>query len=169
MAGSTDLIDIMKYSTSAAQVGQGFADRAAAGANADLYRMQARQVLQGAAYDETAARREARQIVARQAAAAIAEGQGDSSAMDVVRQNEVNLIMDALAIRRRGEVAAAGYTSRAAASEYEGDQALYRGLSGAGASLLTTAAEKDALARRAAAARKPKARPAYGAKGLEID
>lgn len=169
MAGSSDLIEILKYSTSAAQVGQGFADRSAAGANADIFRTQAQQTLQAAAGDEAMARREGRQIIARQAAAAIAEGQGDSSAMDVVRQNEVNLIADALAIRRRGEVAAAGYASRAAASEYEGEQALYRGLSGAGASLLTTAAEKDALARRAAAARKPRTRPAYGAKGLEID
>jgi hypothetical protein len=169
MAGSTDLIEILKYSVSASQVGQGFADRSAAGANADIYRTQARQALDAAAYDEAAARREGRQVIARQAAAAIAEGQGDSSAIDVIRQNEVNLIADALAVRRRGQVAAAGFTSRANAAEYEGDQALYRGIAGAGASLMTTAAEKDALERRAGAARKPRTRSSYGAKGLEID
>lgn len=120
----------------AAPIGQGFAERTAGRYNADIYRTQARQALMSTAYDEARARREGRSIIASQAAKVIEGGGADSSAMDVVRQNEVNLIADALAIRARGANAAAGFESRARASEYEGDQALYGGLTSAGAQLL---------------------------------
>ncbi len=144
MAGTETLLDAFKGMTALAPAGQGFADRSAARANADIYRQQAREIAASTAQDETNARREGRAVIASQAARVIAEGGGDSSQMDVVRQNEVNLIADALAIRRRGQVAAAGFESRARASEYEGDQALYGGIASAGSGLLMTAAERRA-------------------------
>jgi len=148
MAGTETLLDLAKFAGVVAPVGQGLADRSAARYNADVYRTQARQTLEAAATDEALARREGRQVTAKQAASAYAEGQGDSSAMDVIRQNEVNLIADALAIRRRGQVQAEGFSSRAAMAEYEGDQALYAGLQGTGAELLTTVAERRARERQ---------------------
>lgn len=134
----------------AAPVGQGLANRDAARGAADTYRTQAGQATQSAAYDEARARREGREAVARQAASAIGEGQGDSSAMDVVRQNEVNMIADALAIRARGKMEAAGYESRAKASDYEGDQAFNAGLAGSGAELLRSPYERRQAALRVA-------------------
>lgn len=135
-----------------APVGQGFADRGAARYNAGAYREQARQTVEAAGADEASHRREARAAIARQVASVSAEGQGDSSAMEKVRENEVNLIRDALLIRGRGERQAAGLSSRAAMAEYEGEQALYSGIQGTGAQLLTTAAEKRARERGLAAA-----------------
>jgi hypothetical protein len=138
------LLQIAQATKAVAPIGQGFVDRGAARYNADVYRTQAQQTVQAAAEDETAARREGRAAIASQIAGASAEGQGDSSAADVIRQNEVNLIRDALMIRARGDRQASGLKSRAAMSEYEGDQALYEGIQGTGASLLTTAGERRA-------------------------
>jgi hypothetical protein len=89
-----------------------------------------------------------RSEIAQQVANASADGATDSSQMDVIRQNEVNLIADALAIRRRGQVEAAGYESRARVAKYEGDQSLYGGISGAGSKLLMTAADRAAEQKR---------------------
>lgn len=150
MAGTETLIDIMQAVQVAAPIGQGIVDSQTGQANADILRTQSRYALQAAADQETIARKEGRQVIAQQAANVLAEGGGDSSAMDVVRQNEVAMIANALAIRRRGQVEAAGYESRARLAEYEGDQSLYGGLTSAGAKLLTTAAERRALQRRAA-------------------
>ena len=142
MAGTETLLDAFKGAAALAPAGQGFADRSASYTNAGIYRQQGREAVASAAQDEAIARREGRAAIASQAARVIAEGGGDSSQMDVIRQNEVNMIADALAIRRRGQVAAAGFESRARASEYEGDQALYGGVASAGTNLLMTAAER---------------------------
>lgn len=149
MAGTETLLQIAQGVGVLAPIGRGFATRAAGEANADIYRGQGRAALDAAAADETRFRRSARSAIAQQTANVLAEGQGESSAMDVVRQNEVNLIADALAIRHRGQIEAAGYESRAQASEYEGEQALYGGLASAGSKLLMTATERRALERRA--------------------
>lgn len=149
MAGDGTLAQLMQLTGALAPVGQGFADRAAGEANAGIYRTQARQALDAAAYDEARARREGRSIIAQQAANVLAEGGGDGSQMDVIRQNEVNLIADALAIRRRGQVEAAGLKSRADMAEYEGEQALYGGIASAGSKLLMTGAERAQREREA--------------------
>ena len=139
-----NLLQIAQGFKVAAPIGQGFADRSAGRYNADAYRAEAQQTYQAAAADETAARREGRAAIARQVASASAEGQSDSSAADVIRQNEVNLIRDALMIRSRGARQGAGLMSRADMAQYEGDQALYAGIQGSGAQLLTTAGERRA-------------------------
>lgn len=150
MAGKETIELLAQAVGIAAPIGQGFADRAAGEANAKILRTQGRYVTQAAADEETRARRDARQVISQQAANVLAEGGGDSSAMDVVRQNEVNLIADALAIRRRGEVQAAGFKQRADMAEYEGGLALADGFGAAGAKLLMTAAERKARERRLA-------------------
>lgn len=147
-----NLLQIAQGLKAVAPVGQGFADRSALRYNAGAYREQARQTTEAAGADEAAYRRNARAEIAKQVASASAEGQSDSSAADVIRQNEVNLIRDALMIRSRGERQAAGLNSRAAMAEYEGEQALYSGIQGTGAQLLTTAAEKRARERSLSAA-----------------
>lgn len=149
MAGDGTLLNLVQMAANLAPAGQGFVDRAAGDANARTYRTQSRQVLDAAAYDEARARREGRSIIAQQTANVLAEGGGDGSQMDVIRQNEVNLIADALAIRRRGQVEAAGLKSRADMSEYEGEQALYGGIASAGAKLLMTGAERAQREREA--------------------
>lgn len=150
MAGTETLLQIMQAAQVAAPIGQGVVDYQTGQANADILRTQGRYAVQGAAEEETLARREGRQVIAQQAANVLAEGGGDSSQMDVVRQNEVAMIANALAIRRRGAVQAAGYESKARMSEYEGEQSFYSGVTASGSKLLTTAAERRALERRAA-------------------
>jgi hypothetical protein len=150
MSGSEALLQIAQAAGFVGQVGQGFADRATGQAQADIYRTQGRYAVQDAATEETLYRRSARSEIAQQTANVLAEGGGDGSQLDVVRQNEVNLIADALAIRRKGQIAATGYESRAKASEYEGDQALFGSVASAGSKFLMTTAERKALERRAA-------------------
>lgn len=150
MAGTETLIQIMQAAQGVATVGQGVVDYQAGQANAETLRTQGRYALQAAAEEETLARREGRQVIAQQAANVLAEGGGEGSQMDVVRQNEVATIANALAIRRRGQVQALGYESRARGAEYEGTQALFSGISAAGSKLLMTAAERRALELRAA-------------------
>lgn len=136
---STEVLQqIAQASGIAATAGQGFVDREAGQAQADIYRTQGRQAAASAGYDEARARREARQIIAQQVAQASADGSISGSSGDVIRQNEVNLIADALAIRQRGQVQATGFESRARAAEYEADLAPYGSIASAGARLLET-------------------------------
>lgn len=138
------LQQIAQVAQVAAPIGQGFSDRASGEYNAGIYRTQGRQALEASAYAEAASRRDGRSAIAQQAANAIADGGAGSSAFDVIRQNEVNLIANALAIRHRGQTEAAGFESRAAMAEYEGEQALYSGIQSAGSKLMQTAAQRRA-------------------------
>ena len=143
MADFDTLQMLMKGAQAVAPMGQGFVDRDAARYNADVLRTQRRAVLSSAAAEESLQRRQGRSLIAQQVANMAKNGVGaDSSQADVVRQNEVNLIADALAIRHRGEIEAAGYESRARMAEYEGEQSFYHGLQGSASQLLTTTLEQ---------------------------
>lgn len=148
MGGDT-LQALFQSAADIAPIGQGFADRAAADYNANIFNTQARQAIGAANYDEATQRRQAAQVIAQQEVNAAANGASDSSQIDVIRQNDVNLRADVLKRRFAGEVEAAGYRSKAAMATFEGDQALYAGLAGAGANLLKTQFEqrKDARAK----------------------
>ena len=140
---STEALQMIAQATGiGATVGQGFVDRSAGEAQAGALRQQAQQATASAAYDETRAVRERRSIIAQQVAAASADGSLDGSSADVIRQNEVNLIADALAIRARGKMQAAGFDSRARVAGYEAGQAVPGALSSAGARLLETAYQR---------------------------
>lgn len=140
---STEALQMIAQATGiGATVGQGFVDRSAGEAQAGALRQQAQQATASAAYDETRAVRERRSIIAQQVAAASADGSLDGSSADVIRQNEVNLIADALAIRARGKMQAAGFESRARVADYEAGQAVPGALSSAGARLLETAYQR---------------------------
>jgi hypothetical protein len=168
MGGET-LLDIFKSVQSLAPIGQGFADRSASRYNAGVLRKQAGQSREAAAYDESAMRRNRTQIIAEQTASAIGDGGAGSSAMDVIRQNDVNLRLDELARRWRGEVEATGLRSQAAMVELEGDRALYSGLQGAGANLLKTSFERRAEERAKADAEERRRRLAMGDGGLGVN
>lgn len=142
MAGTETLSQIARAAQVAAPIGQGFVNRDAGRTAAGVLRTQGRAALESAAYDEARARREGRQIIAQQEAAALAEGQGGSSSIDVIEQNRVNLIADALAVRARGQMDAAGYESRARVADYEADQAVFEGLATAGEKLLISPYER---------------------------
>lgn len=134
---STEAIQaIAQASAVAAPIGQGFVDRSTADANAGILRQQGQQAAETAAYNETLSRRDSRSVIAQQFANALAEGGADSSAIDVIRQNEVNLIADALAIRAKGKMDVAGFESKANAVQAEGKQAFASGLLSGGAELL---------------------------------
>lgn len=134
----------------AAPIGQGISDYQTGMYNAGLARTQAAATYASAGAEETRVRRNSRAAIAQQVANQAANGVGfDSSSADVIRQNEVTAIADALAVRHRGAIEAAGFESRAAMTEYEATQALYGGLQGAGTELLMTAAEKRARTRQA--------------------
>lgn len=141
MGGET-LLDIFKGAQAVAPLGQGFADRSASRYNANIFRTQAGQAIEAAAANEAMQRREGTQAIASQVAATAAEGQTGSSAMDVIRQNDVNLRRDALMIRAKGQAEAEAFRSRAKMAELEGDRALYSGLQGMGSELLKSSFER---------------------------
>jgi hypothetical protein len=156
---STEALDqIAQAAKIAAPIGQGIVDYQTGNANADTLRTQAGYVANSAAAEEALVRRKGRADIAQQIANQAANGAGfDSSSADVIRQNAVNSIADALAVRYRGQVEAQGYEARAAQAEYDAKQSLYAGISSAGTQLLMTEAEKRAQERqlaKLAAARK---------------
>lgn len=155
------LQQIAQVAKIAAPIGQGISDQGTANYNADVLHTQAGYALQSAGAEETRMRRNSRAAIAQQVANQAANGVGfDSSAADVIRQNEVNAIADALAVRHRGQIEAAGFESRAAMTRFEGEQALYGGIQSAGTELLMSAADKRAQQRQLAmaeAARKARA------------
>jgi hypothetical protein len=150
---STEALDqIAQAAKIVAPIGQGIVDSQTADANAATLRTQAGYARAGAAAQESMTRREGRAAIAQQVANQAANGAGfDSSSADVIRQNEVSSIADALAIRYRGQLEAQGYESKAAAVEYEGKQSLYGGIASAGTQLLMTEAEKRSQAKQLAA------------------
>lgn len=138
------LQQIAQVAQVAGPIGQGIAERSAGQTNAELYRRQGGQALAASAYQEALARREGRSLVAQQEANAIADGSAGSSQIDVIRQNEVNMIANALAIRHRGATEAAGFESRAQMAEYEGEKAMFEGIQSASSKLMMTLAERRA-------------------------
>lgn len=147
MGGDT-LLNIFKGVQAVAPVGQGFADRSAADYNAGIFNTQAKQALNAAAYDEAAQRRAGTAEIAQETANAVAQGGAGSSQIDVIRQNDVNLRLDALMTRYRGQAEAEAYRSRAKMAQLEGDRALYAGIQGTGAQLLENEFDRRARARR---------------------
>lgn len=145
--GGESLLEIFKGVQAVAPLGQGFADRSAATYNAGIFRKQAGQARQAAAYDESAQRRAGAQVIAQQTANALADGGAGGSSIDVIRQNDINLRLDALMTRARGEAEAEAFRSRAKMAEHEGDRALYSGLQGTGAQLLQNEFERRARSR----------------------
>lgn len=159
---STEAIQqIAEVAKIAAPIGQGMSDQATANYNADVLHTQAGYALAAASAEEARMRRNSRAAIGQQVANQAANGVGfDSSSADVIRQNEVNAIADALAVRHRGQIEAAGFESRAAMTRYEGQQAFLSGIQSAGTELLMSAADKRAQQRqldKAEAARKARA------------
>ena len=142
MAGIEELIQYAQLAQVGGKVAAGVGDYKAANYNAKLLNVQAAQAAHGAAYDEAALRRQQRQDLAAQVAEIGSRGiDASGSIVDVIRQNATNAEMDALALRYKGQIEQAGYKSQAATKRYEGRQALFSGLAGAGSKMLTANGE----------------------------
>jgi hypothetical protein len=115
---------------------QGLDANAAGNANAAALGRQA-QVAQAQGYaDEQTQRRQARQIMGDQAAAAAQAGSMGGTTDKVISQSAINAELDALNIRYGGTMKASGLMAQAAAEKYAGRAALTQSGFLAGANLL---------------------------------
>lgn len=139
MAGIESLIQYSQLLQVGGQVAAGYGDQKAANYNANVLNTQANQVAVATGMEEANLRRQQRQDIAAQIAEAGSRGidVGSGSIVDVIRQNASNAEMDALTLRYRGEIEQAGLKAQAKMKRYEGKQALYSGLAGAGSKLLS--------------------------------
>lgn len=143
MAGIEQLIQYSQLLQAGGKVAQGVGENNAARYNANILNMQANQVANNAGMEEAKLRREQRQEIAKQVASAGGSGLTPSgSIVDVIRQNIENQEMDALTLRYRGAIEGAGLKAQAKMSKFEGRQALYGGIAGAGSKLLTSFGEQ---------------------------
>lgn len=143
MAGIEQLIQYSQLLQVGGQAAAGYGDMQSANYNAKVLNTQAAQVANNTGMEEANLRRQQRQDIAAQIAEAGGRGidVGSGSIVDVIRQNASNAEMDALTLRYRGEIEQAGLKSQAKMKRYEGKQALYSGLAGAGSKLLTAGYE----------------------------
>lgn len=121
---------------------QGQSQAAAARFNAQVSEQNAQIVRQQAAEEESRARREGRRLLGRQRAAIGASGiQVEGSPLDVLADTAAELELDALTVRHRGLLEALGLTQQASLDRARARSARTAGFIGAGASLLSGAAE----------------------------
>jgi hypothetical protein len=149
MAGIEQLIQYSQLLQAGGKVASGIGENNAAKYNANILNMQAGQVAANAGMEEAKLRREQRQEIGRQVATAAGSGLTQSgSIVDVMRQNIENQEMDALTLRYRGAIEGAGLKAQAKMTKYEGKQALYGGIAGAGSKLLASFGEDARRARK---------------------
>lgn len=141
MAGIEQLIQYSQLLQAGGKVASGIGEMNAANYNANILNQQAAQVANNASAEEAKLRREQRQEIGRQIATAAGSG-ASGSIVDVIRQNIENQEMDALTLRYRGAIEGASLKAQAKMTKYEGKQALYGGIAGAGSKLLTSFGEQ---------------------------
>lgn len=150
MAGIEQLIQYSQLLQAGGKVASGIGEMNAANYNANILNQQAAQVANNAGAEEAKLRREQRQEIGRQIATAAGSGAAfDGSIVDVIRQNIDNQEMDALTLRYRGAIEGASLKAQAKMTKYEGKQALYGGIAGAGSKLLTSFGEQARRDRKA--------------------
>lgn len=143
MAGIEQLIKYSQLLQAGGEFVKGYGENQAAKYNAGILEAQAKQVAGNTGAEEAKLRREQRQEIAKQVASVGGQGIAfDGSVVDVIRQNIENQEMDALALRYRGEIEQAGLKAQAKMAKFEGKQALYGGMAGAGGKLLTAFGEE---------------------------
>lgn len=126
--------------TAANQISQGFASNAMARHAASVSEGYAAAARDQAAYDEARAREGARRALgARKAAYGGAGVTLEGTPIDVLGDTATDAEMDALSLRRRGELSAWGHLNDAAASRLRGAAGLRSGLLEGGSTLLTGA------------------------------
>lgn len=149
MAGIEQLIQYSQLLQAGGKVASGIGENNAAKYNANILNMQAAQVANNAGMEEAKLRREQRQEIAKQIASVGGQGIAfDGSVVDVIRQNIENQEMDALTLRYRGAIEGEGLKAQAKMAKYEGKQALYGGIAGAGSKLLTSFGEEARRGRK---------------------
>jgi len=141
MAGIEQLIQYSQLLQAGGKVASGIGEMNAAKYNANILNQQAAQVANNTSAEEAKLRREQRQEIGRQIATAAGSG-ASGSIVDVIRQNIENQEMDALTLRYRGAIEGASLKAQANMTKYEGKQALYGGIAGAGSKLLTSFGEQ---------------------------
>jgi len=148
MAGIESLIQFAQLAGAGGRLAEGYGEMQSANYNAKVLNAQAGQIATNAGMEEAKLRREQRQEIGRQIASAGGSGLDFSgSVTDVIRQNIENQEMDALTLRYRADIDRAGLKAQAKMKQYEGKQALYGGIAGAGGKLLSSFGE-DALRSR---------------------
>jgi hypothetical protein len=148
MAGIDSLIQLAQLAGAGGRLAEGYGEYQAGKYNAGVLNAQARQVATNAGMEEAKLRREQRQEIGKQIASIGGLGIAPSgSVTDVIRQNIENQEMDALTLRYRAEIDRAGLKAQAKMKQFEGKQALYGGIAGAGGKLLSSFGE-DALKSR---------------------
>lgn len=123
---------------------QGFQERNAYKANADMQRGQARVVIDQAAREEGAARRERDQIAGAQIAATGASGITSDSTETFIIDQAVQSELNALNARYRGAVEAAGLRNSATQNVHQARAALTGSFLKAGAQIVSGAAKGGA-------------------------
>ena len=148
MAGIESLIQYAQLAGAGGRLAEGYGEMQSANYNANVLNAQANQIATNAGMEEAKLRREQRQEIGRQIASVGANGISfDGSVSDVIRQNIENQEMDALTLRYRADIDRAGLKAQAKMKQYEGKQALYGGVAGAGGKLLSSFGE-DAMKSR---------------------
>jgi len=148
MAGIESLIQFAQLAGAGGRLAEGYGEMQSANYNANVLNAQANQVANNAGMEEAKLRREQRQEIGRQIASVGSSGLDFSgSVTDVIRQNIENQEMDALTLRYRANIDRAGLKAQAKMKQYEGKQAMYGGVAGAGGKLLSSFGE-DAMKSR---------------------
>jgi hypothetical protein len=148
MAGIESLIQYAQLAGAGGRLAEGYGEMQSANYNAKVLNAQAGQVATNAGMEEAKLRREQRQEIGKQIASVGGSGIDFSgSVSDVIRQNIENQEMDALTLRYRADIDRAGLKAQAKMKQYEGKQALYGGIAGAGGKLLSSFGE-DAMKSR---------------------
>jgi len=149
MAGIESLIQFAQLAGAGGRLAEGYGEYQSGKYNANIFTSQANQIAANAGMEEAKLRREQRQEIGRQIASAGENGIALSgSVTDVIRQNIGNQEMDALTLRYRAEIDRAGLKAQAKMKQYEGKQALYGGIAGAGGKLLSSFGEDAARSRK---------------------
>jgi DNA-binding helix-hairpin-helix protein with protein kinase domain len=124
--------------TAAGSLVQGIGGMSAANANAKRATMQAREEEVSTAAEIRRMRDEQRAVIGEQLAAQVSNGLegGTGTALDALRQSQIEAALDVMEMRRQGAMRAAGLRQEAKDSKRAGRFALLEGVLGAGSSVL---------------------------------
>ena len=128
----------LPFLAAAGSIVQGVGGMMAGNANAKRAEKQASEERNASAAERRRVMDEARSQIGEQLAAQVSNGLegGTGTALDALRQSQVNAALDVMEIRRQGELRSRALRTQAADSRREGRFALLSGVLGAGSSAL---------------------------------
>lgn len=128
----------LPFVAAAGSLVQGVAGLRAGNANAKRLNLQADEERRTAAARVRQIKDEGRSVIGEQLAAQVSGGfaGGTGTALDALRQSQIEVALDVLETRRQGEYAARSLTTQARDAKRQGRFALLQGVLGAGSSAL---------------------------------